>query len=120
MLSTPNSAKKAIAKEESSSKLKNRVRKGDGFCTAEDASIAKAWIAVSEDATVGAEQKCNAIYRGVHEPFSFNFKPATTSPLTFESIKKKIKMVLKCCTAFAVAVRHAPVQAGLTRMTIPG
>lgn len=57
---------------------------------------------MSDDAIVRAEQKGDAFYRSAYELFSSNFKPATTFLLTFDSIKKRTRMVAKCCSAFAV------------------
>lgn len=59
---------------------------------------------MSELAIVGAEQKSNDFYRSAEELFSSKFNPTTTSPSTFESIKKRTKIIVNCCTAQIVRV----------------
>lgn len=68
---------------------------------AEDVAVAKAWLAIREDAIVGAEQRGDVLFHGEHELYSNKFIPAGYQSCPFESIKRRAKLIVKSCTACA-------------------
>lgn len=89
------------AKDEARVRMENRTKRGSGFSASEDACMARAWITVSEDAVVGSEQKGDVFFRSVHDLYVNKFKPPSKPYRSFESVKKRTKLIVKSCTAFA-------------------
>lgn len=57
-------------------RIDSRVRRVSAFSTVEDVTVAKTWISVSQDSIFGTEQKCDVLYRGIHQLDETNLKPA--------------------------------------------
>lgn len=59
-------------RDDKRSKLERRVKRGFAITKEENVAVSKAWISVSEDSTVGAEQKGDDLNNGVHVVYSTN------------------------------------------------
>lgn len=81
-----------------------RTTRGASFTPSEDASIAKAWVDVSEDPIVGAEQKGDMFYDAITEAYNNKYKPSNREWRTTESVKKRSKLINRSCVAFGGCV----------------
>ena len=81
--------------------------RGSSFTPSEDEAIAKAWIAVSENAIVGAEQKGTVFFEAVRDVYNDKFKPANRDRRTMDSVKTRCRTIHKECMRFAAC--HARV-----------
>ncbi|CAN8064103.1 unnamed protein product [Agarophyton chilense] len=68
---------------------KKNVR-GTIFLTAEDGAQAKSWLIVSENPTIGAEQKGDDFYRTVTDVYNDKFKQTKRELGTVESVRKRV------------------------------
>lgn len=78
--------------------------RGSNYTPNEDAALAKAWINISEDPIVGAEQKGDDFINEVTEVYNNKYKPSNRENRSVESIKKRCKVVNKACVSFAGCV----------------
>lgn len=77
-----------------------RVRRGSVFTELEDVAVANTWIAVSKDANVGADQKGDEFFRGVHEFYSTNFTPTGRPFGTVDSVNIRGTLIINSCKSF--------------------
>lgn len=79
--------------------------RGSSFVTAEDVAVAKAWVSVSENPVVGAEQKGDAFFQAVAAVYNTKYKPPDRPVRTFESLRKRSKSINKECLRFAACTQ---------------
>lgn len=82
-------------------RIENRVKHGCGFSVVEYVAVAKACVADSRDAIVGAEQMGDMFFGSIHGQYSSMLKPVTASSHYMESSKKCAELLMKSCNDFA-------------------
>lgn len=79
---------------------KTKVR-GSNYVPAEDAAVAKAYIRCSENSIKGSEQRSDTFFSDVTDSYNEFFKPDEREKRSPESIKARVKLISKACTAFS-------------------
>lgn len=75
--------------------VKKPVSRGSNFTQVEDVAVAKSWIAVSEDAIKGTEQKNATFHESVTQLYNRKFKPPNRERRTVKSIQARCKSIQK-------------------------
>ena len=111
----PDSAVPIVAyalNSNSPSMSKKTPVRGASFTPAEDISIAKSWINVSENAIIGTEQKGNEFYEAIKAVYNDKHKPGNRENRSCQSLKARCKSLHKECMIFngcyARLVRQSP------------
>ena len=70
----------------------SRVR-GSSFTTRKDEALTKAWIRVSEEAVIGADQKGDVFYKAIDEYYE-TIQPQTSPKRKLKSIESRVKTII--------------------------
>lgn len=80
---------------------KKHGSRGSSFMRAKDETIAKSWIAVSENPIVGLKQNTNDFFNIAQDMYNDKFKPPNRKIRTMESVKTRRKTMHKEHMKFA-------------------
>lgn len=111
---TPSSSPPPSTQLDSSPSAKGKCKpvRGASFTPSEDVAVAKAWIAASENAIVGTEQKADDFMRSIEKLYNESFKPANREIRSLKSLKTRCRAIQKECMSFggcyARVVRSKP------------
>lgn len=81
-------------------------KRGSNYTSAEDESIARAYIAVTTDPIVGSDQKGGTFYERIYDAYK-DKKPTDCAVRPFNSIETRCKQILTNCTRFSACYASA-------------